>query len=104
MSSTAVRRWAGLASNGYDSSSLDAAINGSEDGESALADFIGTEDAARAMVDDFHRLLTRLRGRHARHEPNPAPAPLPFCGDRRHAPRHGDAEVVYRLRGLELSV
>ncbi|GAA5206435.1 hypothetical protein GCM10023323_17900 [Streptomyces thinghirensis] len=56
-----MRRWAGLASNGYDSSSLDAAINGSEDGESALADFIGTEDAARAMVDDFHRLLTRLR-------------------------------------------
>ncbi|MGW7281080.1 RNA polymerase sigma factor SigF [Streptomyces sp. NPDC054844] len=49
-------REARLASNGYNSSSLDAAINGSEDGESALADFIGTEDAALALVDDFHAL------------------------------------------------
>ncbi len=37
-------REARLASNGYNSSSLDAAIGGSEDGESALQDFIGNED------------------------------------------------------------
>ncbi|MEW2306233.1 RNA polymerase sigma factor SigF [Streptomyces sp. NPDC006655] len=45
-----------LASNGYRSSSLDAAINGDEDGESALADFIGGEDAALGLVEDFHAL------------------------------------------------
>ncbi|GGS62401.1 RNA polymerase sigma factor SigF [Streptomyces cinerochromogenes] len=49
-------REARLASNGYNSSSLDAAINGSEDGESALQDFIGTEDAALELVEDFHAL------------------------------------------------
>ncbi|MFI6038114.1 RNA polymerase sigma factor SigF [Streptomyces sp. NPDC051315] len=45
-----------LASNGYNSSSLDAAISSSEDGETALADFIGTEDAALELVEDFHAL------------------------------------------------
>ncbi|MFI9809996.1 RNA polymerase sigma factor SigF [Streptomyces sp. NPDC052301] len=45
-----------LASNGYNSSSLDAAISSSEDGESALQDFIGTEDAALELVEDFHAL------------------------------------------------
>ncbi|MFJ6725031.1 MULTISPECIES: RNA polymerase sigma factor SigF [unclassified Streptomyces] len=45
-----------LASNGYNSSSLDAAIGGSEDGESALQDFIGAEDAALDLVEDFHAL------------------------------------------------
>ncbi|WP_078592001.1 RNA polymerase sigma factor SigF [Streptomyces megasporus] len=45
-----------LASNGYNSSSLDAAINGGEEGETALADFIGAEDAAMELVEDFHAL------------------------------------------------
>ncbi|MET9803054.1 RNA polymerase sigma factor SigF [Streptomyces sp. NPDC006368] len=45
-----------LASNGYNSSSLDAAINGDEDGEAALADFIGAEDPAMELVEDFHSL------------------------------------------------
>ncbi|MFI6019167.1 RNA polymerase sigma factor SigF [Streptomyces sp. NPDC051287] len=45
-----------LASNGYNSASLDAAIGGSEDGESALQDFIGMEDAALGLVEDFHAL------------------------------------------------
>ncbi|GAA3050909.1 RNA polymerase sigma factor SigF [Streptomyces glomeratus] len=49
-----------LASNGYNSSSLDAAINGSEDGESALQDFIGTEDAALELVEDFHALAPMI--------------------------------------------
>ncbi|MFI9244861.1 RNA polymerase sigma factor SigF [Streptomyces sp. NPDC053086] len=45
-----------LASNGYKSASLDAAISGSEDGEAALQDFIGNEDAALELVEDFHAL------------------------------------------------
>ncbi|GAA2408331.1 RNA polymerase sigma factor SigF [Streptomyces glaucosporus] len=45
-----------LASNAYSSSSLDAAINGGEEGETALADFIGAEDAAMELVEDFHAL------------------------------------------------
>ncbi|MET8858772.1 MULTISPECIES: RNA polymerase sigma factor SigF [unclassified Streptomyces] len=45
-----------LASNGYNSSSLDAAISTDNDGESALADFIGTEDSALELVEDFHAL------------------------------------------------
>ncbi|MBL1110455.1 RNA polymerase sigma factor SigF [Streptomyces sp. 5-8] len=45
-----------LAANGYNSSSLDAAIGGSEDGESALQDFIGVEDTALELVEDFHSL------------------------------------------------
>ncbi|MEU5310876.1 RNA polymerase sigma factor SigF [Streptomyces sp. NPDC021562] len=49
-----------LASNGYNSSSLDAAINGSEDGESALQDFIGAEDAALELVEDFHALAPMI--------------------------------------------
>ena len=49
-------REARLAANGYNSSSLDATINGSEDGEAALQDFIGTEDQALALVEDFHAL------------------------------------------------
>ncbi|MFJ6836446.1 RNA polymerase sigma factor SigF [Streptomyces sp. NPDC091209] len=44
------------ASNGYTSSSLDAAINSSEDGEAALADFIGTDDQALELVEDFNAL------------------------------------------------
>ncbi|MET4647829.1 RNA polymerase sigma factor SigF [Streptomyces sp. NPDC006539] len=49
-----------LASNGYKSTSLDAAINGSEDGEAALADFIGDEDAALGLVEDFHALAPMI--------------------------------------------
>ncbi|MER6035830.1 RNA polymerase sigma factor SigF [Streptomyces sp. NPDC001835] len=45
-----------LASNGYTSASLDATIGGSEDGEAALADFIGNEDAALGLIEDFHSL------------------------------------------------
>ncbi|MEV6113358.1 RNA polymerase sigma factor SigF [Streptomyces sp. NPDC052109] len=45
-----------LASNGYNSASLDAAIGGGEDGETALQDFIGTEDTALELVEDFHAL------------------------------------------------
>jgi RNA polymerase sigma-B factor len=49
-----------LASNGYTSASLDAAIAGSEDGESDLADFIGDEDAALELVEDFHALAAMI--------------------------------------------
>ncbi|MET7526964.1 RNA polymerase sigma factor SigF [Streptomyces sp. NBC_01230] len=49
-----------LASNGYKSASLDAAINGSEDGEAALADFIGDEDAALGLVEDIHALAPMI--------------------------------------------
>ncbi|MEW2285123.1 RNA polymerase sigma factor SigF [Streptomyces sp. NPDC047841] len=49
-------REARLAANGYNSASLDAAISGSEEGEAALQDFIGTEDAALELVEDFHAL------------------------------------------------
>ncbi|NEA98967.1 RNA polymerase sigma factor SigF [Streptomyces sp. SID13726] len=45
-----------LASNGYTSASLDAAIGGSEDGETALADFIGNPDPALGLVEDMHAL------------------------------------------------
>ncbi|AYC43012.1 MULTISPECIES: RNA polymerase sigma factor SigF [Streptomyces] len=49
-----------LASNAYRSASLDAAINGSEDGESALADFIGGQDPALGLVEDFHALAPMI--------------------------------------------
>ncbi|MFD5638612.1 RNA polymerase sigma factor SigF [Streptomyces sp. NPDC127077] len=58
-----------LASNGYNSSSLDAAISTDNDGESALADFIGTEDSALELVEDFHALaplIARLDERERR--------------------------------------
>ncbi|MFB8183584.1 SigB/SigF/SigG family RNA polymerase sigma factor [Streptomyces sp. NPDC055966] len=45
-----------LASNGYNSASLDAAVSNSEDGEAALQDFIGVEDTALELVEDFHAL------------------------------------------------
>ncbi|WP_369268697.1 RNA polymerase sigma factor SigF [Streptomyces sp. R11] len=45
-----------LAANGYNSSSLDAAVGSSDDGESVLQDFIGTEDQALELVEDFHAL------------------------------------------------
>ncbi|MFD4348011.1 RNA polymerase sigma factor SigF [Streptomyces coelicoflavus] len=49
-----------VASNGYNSASLDAALNGSEDGESALADFIGADDDALELVEDFHALAPMI--------------------------------------------
>ncbi|MFF7640904.1 SigB/SigF/SigG family RNA polymerase sigma factor [Streptomyces canus] len=49
-----------LAANAYNSTSLDATINGAEDGESALADFIGTDDAALELVEDFHALAPMI--------------------------------------------
>ncbi len=45
-----------LASNGYNSASLDAAISSSDDGEAALADFIGINDNALELVEDFNAL------------------------------------------------
>ncbi|MGW1724043.1 SigB/SigF/SigG family RNA polymerase sigma factor [Streptomyces sp. NPDC002306] len=46
------------ASNCYTSSSLDAALSsdGGAEGESVLADFIGEEEPALALVEDFHSL------------------------------------------------
>ncbi|MFD9467487.1 SigB/SigF/SigG family RNA polymerase sigma factor, partial [Streptomyces sp. NPDC060027] len=45
-----------LASNGYTSASLDATIGSSDDGEAVLADFIGTDDNALELVEDFNAL------------------------------------------------
>ncbi|MES9525619.1 RNA polymerase sigma factor SigF [Streptomyces capoamus] len=46
-----------LASNGYNSASLDAALTGGpEDGEAVLADFIGVEEEGLRLVEDFHAL------------------------------------------------
>jgi RNA polymerase sigma-B factor len=53
-------REARLAANGYNSTSLDAAISSSEDGETALADFIGTDDQALELVEDFHALAPMI--------------------------------------------
>ncbi|MDQ0933229.1 RNA polymerase sigma factor SigF [Streptomyces turgidiscabies] len=49
-----------LAANGYQSSSLDAAVSSDETGEAALADFIGSEDTALELVEDFHALAPLL--------------------------------------------
>ncbi|MFD9497464.1 MULTISPECIES: RNA polymerase sigma factor SigF [unclassified Streptomyces] len=49
-----------LASNGYTSSSLDATINATSDGETALADFIGTDDHALELVEDFNALAPMI--------------------------------------------
>ncbi|WP_406011540.1 SigB/SigF/SigG family RNA polymerase sigma factor [Streptomyces sp. NBC_00637] len=47
-----------IAANGYNSSSLDAALTGDgpEHGESVLADFIGVEEERLGLVEDFHSL------------------------------------------------
>ncbi|KPI13426.1 RNA polymerase, sigma 28 subunit, Sig B/F/G subfamily [Actinobacteria bacterium OK074] len=46
-----------IAANGYNSSSLDAAMAGdSHEGETVLADFIGEEDDGIRLVEDFHTL------------------------------------------------
>ncbi|MGW1543479.1 RNA polymerase sigma factor SigF [Streptomyces sp. NPDC002309] len=47
-----------IASNGYNSASLDAALTGDgpENGESVLADFIGVEEHGLRLVEDFQSL------------------------------------------------
>ncbi|MFE5136331.1 RNA polymerase sigma factor SigF [Streptomyces fagopyri] len=45
-----------LASNGYTSSSLDAALGSGDEGEAVLADFIGADDSALELVEDFNAL------------------------------------------------
>ncbi|MER5927348.1 RNA polymerase sigma factor SigF [Streptomyces mirabilis] len=49
-----------LASNGYNSASLDAAISSGDDGEAALADFIGINDNALELVEDFNALAPMI--------------------------------------------
>ncbi|MGX1128195.1 RNA polymerase sigma-B factor [Streptomyces glaucescens] len=49
-----------LASNGYTSASLDATIGQGEEGEAALADFVGAEEAAFDLVEDIHALAPRI--------------------------------------------
>jgi RNA polymerase sigma-B factor len=49
-----------VAANGYTSASLDATVGGSEDGESVLADFIGTEDVSMELVENLHSLAPLL--------------------------------------------
>ncbi|MGW2305856.1 RNA polymerase sigma factor SigF [Streptomyces sp. NPDC001809] len=62
-----------LASNGYNSSSLDAALSGEDEaGDASLADYIGSEDPAMELVEDFHALAPLLadldeRDRHIIH-------------------------------------
>ncbi|MFE4550719.1 RNA polymerase sigma factor SigF [Streptomyces sp. NPDC056785] len=51
-----------LASNGYSSSSLDATINSGDEGESVLADYIGSDDHALELVEDFHALAPMIAG------------------------------------------
>ncbi|MER7683205.1 RNA polymerase sigma factor SigF [Streptomyces sp. NPDC096934] len=51
-----------LASNGYSSSSLDATINSGDEGESALADYIGSDDHSLELVEDFHALAPMIAG------------------------------------------
>ncbi|WP_030776523.1 RNA polymerase sigma factor SigF [Streptomyces sp. NRRL S-920] len=45
-----------LASNGYNSASLDAVLHGDGNDETPLADFIGEEDPSLELVEDFHAL------------------------------------------------
>ncbi|MEU0038666.1 sigma-70 family RNA polymerase sigma factor [Streptomyces sp. NPDC006333] len=49
-------------SNGYNSSSLDVATGSGDDGEVALADFIGADDHALELVEDFHALAPLIAG------------------------------------------
>ncbi|MFF1519528.1 RNA polymerase sigma factor SigF [Streptomyces sp. NPDC058305] len=49
-----------IASNGYVSSSLDAALSTSDEGETALADFLGTDDYALELVEDFQSLAPMI--------------------------------------------
>ncbi|MFD5723492.1 RNA polymerase sigma factor SigF [Streptomyces sp. NPDC127036] len=49
-----------IASNGYVSSSLDAALSTNDEGETALADFLGTDDYALELVEDFQSLTPMI--------------------------------------------
>ncbi|WP_031034439.1 RNA polymerase sigma factor SigF [Streptomyces sp. NRRL F-5650] len=53
-----------IAANGYNSSSLDAALSGDgpENGESVLADFIGVEEDGLRLVEDLHSLAPLMAG------------------------------------------
>lgn len=53
-----------IAANGYNSSSLDAALSGdgAESGEAVLADFIGVEEDGLRLVEDFHALAPLMAG------------------------------------------
>ncbi|GGV56342.1 RNA polymerase sigma factor [Streptomyces longisporoflavus] len=49
------------AANGYNTTSLDAAVHGDrDDSQAAIADFIGEEDPAMELVEDFHALAPLL--------------------------------------------
>ncbi|MFJ3582025.1 RNA polymerase sigma factor SigF [Streptomyces sp. NPDC090127] len=50
-----------IAANGYNSTSLDAAVGSDgEDSDAALADFIGVEDPALELFENFHTLAPLL--------------------------------------------
>ncbi|MEU4799071.1 RNA polymerase sigma factor SigF [Streptomyces sp. NPDC023327] len=51
-----------LASNGYNSASLDAVLHGDANDETPLADFIGEVDPALELVEDFHALAPLVAG------------------------------------------
>ncbi|MFE6774477.1 RNA polymerase sigma factor SigF [Streptomyces sp. NPDC057702] len=52
-----------VAANGYHSASLDAAINGDDqDSAAALADFIGVDDPAMELIEDFQSLAPLIAG------------------------------------------
>ncbi|AZM51876.1 B/F/G family RNA polymerase sigma-70 factor [Streptomyces sp. WAC 01529] len=51
-----------LASNGYNSASLDAVLHGDSNDETPLADFIGEVDASLELVEDFHALAPLVAG------------------------------------------
>jgi RNA polymerase sigma-B factor len=52
-----------VAANGYTSSSLDAAVGPeAEDHDSTLAQFVGVEDPALELVEDFHALAPLVAG------------------------------------------
>ncbi|WP_282793229.1 RNA polymerase sigma factor SigF [Streptomyces sp. CC224B] len=49
-----------IASNGYSAASLDAALTHDDESETPLADFIGRDDAALELVEDFHSLAPMI--------------------------------------------
>ncbi|MFJ9038805.1 SigB/SigF/SigG family RNA polymerase sigma factor [Streptomyces sp. NPDC102406] len=52
-----------MASNGYNSVSLDAAVSGKDDeAETILADFIGFDEGRFELVEDFHSLAPLIAG------------------------------------------
>ncbi|MFC8125618.1 RNA polymerase sigma factor SigF [Streptomyces sp. NPDC057302] len=52
-----------MAANGYNASSLDAAVtSGTEDSDTALADFIGFEEGSYELIDNFNSLAPLIAG------------------------------------------